>query len=73
MVDSKKVLKEKHLEIYLSKNNNKMRAIWFNFSKEVDISKEIDIVFTIQRDSFKGNDNINLNILDLDCPWHWMY
>ena len=68
MVDSKKVLKEKHLEIYLSKNNNKMRAIWFNFSKEVDISKEIDIVFTIQRDSFKGNDNINLNILDLDCP-----
>jgi len=68
MVDSKKVLKEKHLEIYLSKNNNKMRAIWFNFSKEVDISKEIDIVFTIQRDSFKGNDNINLNILDLDYP-----
>ena len=65
-IESKRVLKDKHLEMYLNQDNYKMRAIWFNFNKSSSDMKNIDIVFTLQRDSFRGNNNINLNILDIE-------
>ena len=65
-IESKKVLKDKHLEMYLSQDNCKIRAIWFNFNKSnIDI-ENIDVVFTLQRDTFRGNNNINLNIIDIE-------
>ena len=65
-IESKKVLKDKHLEMYLSQDNYKIRAIWFNFNKSnIDI-ENIDVVFTLQRDTFRGNNNINLNIIDIE-------
>jgi len=65
-IESKKVLKDKHLEMYLSQDNYKKRAIWFNFNKSnIDI-ENIDVVFTLQRDTFRGNNNINLNIIDIE-------
>ena len=65
-IESKRVLKDKHLEMYLNQDNFKMRAIWFNFNKSSSDMEYIDIVFTLQRDSFRGNNNINLNILDIE-------
>ena len=65
-IESKRVLKDKHLEMYLNQDNFKMRAIWFNFNKSSSDMENIDIVFTLQRDSFRGNNNINLNILDIE-------
>ncbi len=65
-IESTRVLKDKHLEMYLNQDNYKMRAIWFNFNKSSSDMKNIDIVFTLQRDSFRGNNNINLNILDIE-------
>ena len=65
-IESKKVLKDKHLEMYLSQDNYKKRAIWFNFNKSnIDI-ENIDVVFTLQRDTFRGSNNINLNIIDIE-------
>ena len=65
-IESKKVLKDKHLEMYLSQDNCKIRAIWFNFNKSnIDI-ENIDVVFTLQRDTFRGSNNINLNIIDIE-------
>ena len=65
-IESKKVLKDKHLEMYLSQDNCKIRAIWFNFNKSnIDI-ENIDVVFTLQRDTFRDNNNINLNIIDIE-------
>ena len=54
-IESKRVLKDKHLEMYLNQDNFKMRAIWFNFNKSSSDMENIDIVFTLQRDSFRGN------------------
>ena len=65
-IESKRVLKDKHLEMYLNQDNFKMRAIWFNFNKSSSDMENIDIVFTLQRDSFRGNNNINLNIIDIE-------
>ena len=65
-IESKRVLKDKHLEMYLNQDNFKMRAIWFNFNKSSSDMENIDVVFTLQRDSFRGNNNINLNILDIE-------
>ena len=53
-IESKRVLKDKHLEMYLNQDNFKMRAIWFNFNKSSSDMENIDIVFTLQRDSFRG-------------------
>ena len=52
-IESKRVLKDKHLEMYLNQDNFKMRAIWFNFNKSSSDMENIDIVFTLQRDSFR--------------------
>ena len=72
-IESKKVLKDKHLEMYLSQDNYKIRAIWFNFNKSnIDI-ENIDVVFTLQRDTFRGNYNINLNIIDIEYSWQWLH
>tara|TARA_B100001996_G_scaffold382473_1_gene374388 strand:- start:1196 stop:2914 length:1719 start_codon:yes stop_codon:yes gene_type:complete len=68
-----KILKEKHLEMMLRGGNDHKRAIWFNCDanilnkqKERTLAdKNVNIVYSIQKDTYNGNTNITLIIRDL--------
>ena len=62
---SKKILKEKHLEIFLEKNEIVQRAIWFNFSKQINVSDTIDIIYKIQKDNYSNFSNTSLIVEDI--------
>ena len=64
-VKSKKILKEKHLEIFLEKNEIVQRAIWFNFSKQINVSDTIDIIYKIQKDNYSNFSNTSLIVEDI--------
>lgn len=73
-VKSAETLKEgKHLRLLLSLDNQTRKGIWFNYSKDilegqkVDIllNKKVNVVYTIQKDTYKGNTNITLMIRDI--------
>jgi len=65
-IQSKRVLKEKHLELYIGDSTVRKRGIWFNFKKPMEETNKANIVFTIQRDQYRGDDNLNLNIIDIE-------
>ena len=71
-IQSKRVLKEKHLELYIGDSTVRKRGIWFNFKKPMEETNKANIVFTIQRDQYRGDDNLNLNIIDIEWSWHWI-
>ena len=68
-----KILKEKHLEVVLNSNNINRRAIWFNYNTailqgqkaESILNKSVNVVYTIQKDTYNGNTNITLMVRDL--------
>ena len=68
-----KILKEKHLEVVLNSNNINRRAIWFNYNTgilqgqkvESILNKSVNVVYTIQKDTYNGNTNISLMVRDL--------
>ena len=68
-----KILKEKHLEVVLNSNNINRRAIWFNYNTailqgqkaESILNKRVNVVYTIQKDTYNGNTNITLMVRDL--------
>ena len=72
-VKNVKILKDKHLEMILRNNNENRRAIWFNCSESFLnmakekrlIDKNINIVYSIQKDTYNGNTNITLMMRDL--------
>jgi single-stranded-DNA-specific exonuclease len=73
-VKSAETLKEgKHLRLLLSLDNQTRKGIWFNYSKDIlegqkaDIllNKKVNVVYTIQKDTYKGNTNITLMIRDI--------
>ena len=68
-----KILKEKHLEVVLNSNDINRRAIWFNYNTgilqgqkvESILNKSVNVVYTIQKDTYNGNTNISLMVRDL--------
>ena len=68
-----KILKEKHLEVVLNSNDINRRAIWFNYNAgilqgqkvESILNKRVNVVYTIQKDTYNGNTNISLMVRDL--------
>jgi len=68
VINNKKIIKEKHLELLLEKDSIKHRAIWFNFRKPLPTSNNVNIAFSIQKDSYRGGDSIVLNIVDIQEP-----
>ncbi|MEC9381803.1 MAG: single-stranded-DNA-specific exonuclease RecJ [Thermodesulfobacteriota bacterium] len=64
-IKSKKILKEKHLEIFLEKEETVRRAIWFNFSKQLNVGETVDIIYRIQKDNYSNYSNISLIVEDL--------
>tara|TARA_B100000029_G_scaffold191601_1_gene189428 strand:+ start:40678 stop:42372 length:1695 start_codon:yes stop_codon:yes gene_type:complete len=64
-IKSKKILKEKHLEIFLEKEETVRRAIWFNFSKQLNVGDTVDIIYRIQKDNYSNYSNISLIVEDL--------
>ena len=68
-----KILKEKHLEVVLNSNDINRRAIWFNYNAgilqgqkvESILNKSVNVVYTIQKDTYNGNTNISLMVRDL--------
>ena len=68
-----KILKEKHLEVVLNSNDINRRAIWFNYNTgilqgqkvESILNKSVNVVYTIQKDTYNGNTNITLMVRDL--------
>ena len=64
-IKSKKILKEKHLEIFLEKDETVRRAIWFNFSKQLNVGDTVDIIYRIQKDNYSNYSNISLIVEDL--------
>jgi len=76
-----KILKEKHLEVVLNSNDINRRAIWFNYNTgilqgqkvESILNKSVNVVYTIQKDTYNGNTNISLMVRDLRVAWHWRF
>jgi len=72
-VVSVNILKDKHLEVDLVDKNNKRRAMWFFYNKDILqgqnlntlVGKMINVLYTIQKDIYKGNTSITLVIRDL--------
>ena len=64
-IKSKKILKEKPLEIFLEKDETVRRAIWFNFSKQLNVGETVDIIYRIQKDNYSNYSNISLIVEDL--------
>ena len=65
VVKSKKILKDKHLELTISKDGATKRALWFNYRENVALNTEIDLVYSIQRDTYNGSTSITLFVQDL--------
>ena len=72
-VASVNILKDKHLEVDLVDKNTKRRALWFFYNKDILqgqnpntlVGKMINVLYTIQKDTYKGNTSITLVIRDL--------
>ena len=67
-IKNKKIIKEKHLELLLEEDSIQHRAIWFNFRKPLPTANIVNVAFSIQKDSYRGGDNIVLNIVDIQEP-----
>ena len=68
-IDSIRALSEgKHLKLTLKDNNNIINAIGFNIGKLADeyrIGDKIDVVGTLEINTFNGVDNLQINIRDI--------
>ena len=68
-IDSIRALSEgKHLKLTLKDNNNIINAIGFNIGKLADeyrIGDKIDVVGTLEINTFNGVDNLQINIKDI--------
>lgn len=68
-IDSIRALSEgKHLKLTLKYNNNIINAIGFNIGKLADeyrIGDKIDVVGTLEINTFNGVDNLQINIKDI--------
>ena len=68
-IDSLRALSEgKHLKLTLKDNNNIINAIGFNIGKLADeyrIGDKIDVVGTLEINTFNGVDNLQINIKDI--------
>ena len=67
-IKNKKIIKEKHLELLLEEDSIQHRAIWFNFRKPLPTANIVNVAFSIQKDSYRGGENIVLNIVDIQEP-----
>ena len=65
VVKSKKILKDKHLELTITKDGATKRALWFNYRENIALNTEIDLVYSIQRDTYNGSTSITLFVQDL--------
>lgn len=61
---SHRKINDKHLNIKLRYGSRNYDAIWFNSDYEIDISKNIDIVFSPEINIWNGNKSIRLKITD---------
>ena len=68
-IDSIRALSEgKHLKLTLKDNNTIVNAIGFNLGhlvEEYRIGDKIDVVGTLEINSFNGVDNLQINIKDV--------
>ena len=68
-IDSIRALSEgKHLKLTLKDNNNIINAIGFNIGRLADeyrIGDKIDVVGTLEINTFNGVDNLQINIKDI--------
>lgn len=64
VVHSSQLLKDKHLKLKLGNN---LSAIWFNSPEdlEVDSGEAVDLLFTPQKNEFRGRVSIDLHLKDL--------
>lgn len=64
IVKSSSLMKEKHLKLQI---DNNLKAIWFNHPTHMRISEgeSIDILFTPQRNEFRGNVSVDLHVKDI--------
>lgn len=60
-----RVLKDKHLKMDLISGGKQFEAIAFNMQEKDLPSQEMDVLFTMQRNSFRGANKIQLNIKDI--------
>ena len=68
-IDSIRALSEgKHLKLTLRDENYKIDAIGFNLGKlaeQYQIDDKIDVVVTLEINSFNGNDTVQINLKDI--------
>ena len=68
-IDSIRALSEgKHIKLTLKDNNNIINAIGFNLGKIAEdyrIGDKIDVVGTLEINSFNGVDSLQINIKDV--------
>ena len=68
-IDSIRALSEgKHLKLILRDENYKIDAIGFNLGKlaeQYQIDDKIDVVGTLEINSFNGNDTVQINLKDI--------
>ena len=60
-----RVLKDKHLKMAFVAGAKQLEAIAFNMQEKELPSREMDVLFTLQNNSFRGMDKIQLNIKDI--------
>jgi len=63
-IKDKRVLgiSQNHLKLFLDCKKGSFESIYFNFSKGVDEGEEIDLVFTLGKNEFRGESKIQLLI-----------
>ena len=52
--------KKQHVKLTISQNNQTQELVWFNFNQEKDFAKLKEIVYTININSWRGKDTIQL-------------
>lgn len=65
----KKIGKDKnHLSLIVQLNQNKFKALYFNYPKELEnlyLGQKVDLVFKIKKNTFNNHTNLDLHILDI--------
>jgi single-stranded-DNA-specific exonuclease len=71
------VIKGQHLKFKVkARNGRPVEAIWWNSAELIErtpgAGESIEIAYSLQKNSFRGNTNIQLNVYDINCP-SWSY
>ena len=65
------VLKEQHLKMQVQSNGSRLDAIWWkngSVADTIDPGSQVDLAYTMSRDSYMGKNKLLLTIQDINLP-----